>query len=117
MNTKPTALLIAFADAPYSHWAPRFDDAFGGNVDRIPVPAIAEDGTVSALPTEREGTVLLVNARVAAALTTAFRKVLVSPCGRLHAVQMTRRNDLYVLPQGAPQDGSAVDLDFLVKVE
>ena len=116
-NTKPTALLIAFAGPAYTHWAERFADAFNGNVDRIPVPVIHEDGTVTGLPTEREGTVILVNARVAAALDTAFRKYLVSDCGRFHSALMTRRNDLYCLPQGAPQDGSPVDISFLVKVE
>ena len=116
-NTKPTALLIAFAGPAFDHWAERFSASFEGNVDRIPVPVIHEDGTVTGLPTEREGTVLLVNARVAAALTTAFRKVLVSQCGNHHAMQMTRRGDIFALPQGAPQDGTAVDVSFLVKVE
>lgn len=116
-NTKPNCMLIAFAGPAFDHWAGRFAEAFAGNVDRIPVPVIHEDGTVTGLPTEREGTVLLVNARVAAALDTAFRKYLVSDCGRFHSALMTRRNDLYCLPQGAPQNGSPVGFDFLVKVE
>ena len=100
-NTKPSCLLIAFADAPYAHWAPRFDNAFGGNVDRIRVPNVDRiaDGIIEHLPDEREGVAVLVNARVAAAL------------------KGFARNDLYCLPQGAPQDGSSIDIDFLVKVE
>ena len=102
MNTnKPTCLLIAFGDAPYAHWAPRFHAAFGGNVDRIQVPNVdrIDEGVIDNLPDEREGVALLVNARVASAL------------------RGFARNDLYCLPQGAPQDGTPVDLDFLVKVE
>lgn len=102
MNTnKPTALLIAFTEAPYAHWAPRFANAFDGNIDRIQVPNVDRiaEGIVENLPDEREGVAVLVNARVASAL------------------RGFARNDLYCLPQGAPQDGSAVDLDFLVKVE
>lgn len=102
MNTnKPTALLIAFGDAPYAHWAPRFHAAFGGNVDRIQVPNIDQinEGIIENLPDGRQGVALLVNARVGAAL------------------KGFARNDLYVLPQCAPQDGTPVDINFLVKVE
>lgn len=102
MNTnKPTALLIAFTEAPYAHWAPRFAESFAGNVDRIAVPNVDRigEGIVENLPDEHEGVALLVNARVAAALKGYVR------------------NDLYCLPQGAPQDVSPVDIDFLVKVE
>lgn len=100
-TTKPNALLIAFTDAPYAHWAPRFANAFAGNVDRIRVPNVdgINDGIVEHLPDEREGVAILINARVAAAL------------------KGFARNDLYALPIGAPQDGSPVDIDFLVKVE
>lgn len=102
MNTKkPTCLLIAFVGPAYEHWAPRFNKAFGGNVDRIVVPNVdrISEGLVENLPDERNGVILLVNARVAQAL------------------KGFARNDLYCLPQGAPQDGSPVGLDFLVKVE
>ena len=118
MNTqKPTCLLIAFAGPAYEHWAARFATEFGGNVDRLQVPEISDaHGIVTGLPVQRDGTVILVNARIAAALTTSYRKRVVSPCGAVGALVSTR-DDIYCLPVGAPQDDSQVGMDFLVKVE
>ena len=114
---KPTKLLIAFVGPAYEHWAPRFDSAFSGNVDRIAVPTINEDQVVAGLPATEDGKVILVNARVAAALSASWRKRLVSECGNHVSAAATKRDDIYCLPQGAPQDGTPVGLDFLVKVE
>lgn len=92
-----TKLLVAFAQAPASHWIPRLID---GGVDAVyfDAPTVDADGVVQGLPAPQDGVAILVNARVAGAM------------------KGSGRNDLFALPQGAAQDGSPVGLDFLVKV-
>lgn len=92
-----TKLLVAFAQAPASHWLPRL---IAGGVDAVHLeaPSVDADGVVQGLPAQQDGVFILVNARVAGAM------------------KGSGRNDLLSLPQGAAQDGSPVGLDFLVKV-
>ena len=93
-----TKLLVAFAQAPASHWIPRLQDA-GVNAVALEAPPTVDDGgIVQGLPAPQDGVAILVNARVAGAM------------------KGSGRNDLFALPQGAAQDGSPVGLDFLVKV-
>ena len=90
-------LLVAFAKAPSTHWIPRLQ-AGGVDAEGFDAPTVDAEGVVQGLPAPQDGVVILVNARVAGAMVGSGR------------------NDLYSLPQGAPQDGSPVGLDFLVKV-
>ena len=92
-----TKLLVAFAQAPASHWIPRLQ-AGGVNAVALEAPTVDDGGIVQGLPAPQDGVAILVNARVAGAMVGSGR------------------NDLYSLPQGAPQDDSPVGLDFLVKV-
>lgn len=92
-----TKLLVAFAPAPAGHWVPRLQ-AGGVDATVINAPTVNDDGTVDGLPACEDGQLILVNARVASAMSGSGR------------------TDLVALPQGAPQDGSPVGLDYLVKV-
>lgn len=91
-------LVILFAPAPMAHWAPRFAAA-GVEVEVAEkLPAVSPDGTdVIGLPPCVDGTIYLVNARIAGMLAG-------------------QRNDLRALPQGAPQDGTPIGLDYLIVV-
>ena len=97
-----TVLLVAFAPPPAAHWVPRLQ-AGGVDVEVIPSPIVGDDNSVSGLPAQQDGVVILVNARVAAALKG-------------------QRTDLVALPQGAPQindkDDPAytVNMDYLLPV-
>ena len=92
-----TKLVVLFAAAPAAHWTPRF---VAGGVDAVAgdVPTVTADGVVEGLASPQGGVVYLINARVAGAMAGSGR------------------DDLYALPQGAPQDGSPVGLDYLVQV-
>jgi len=96
-------LLVAFANAPAAHWVPRLK-AGGVDAEAIDPPTVTEDGVVEGLPAPRTGVRILVNARVAGVMRDA------------RSVYEGVRDDLVALPQGAPQDGEPVDLDFLVTV-
>lgn len=92
-----TNLVVLFAAAPAAHWVPRFQ-AGGVNVTVGDAPTVTPDGVVVGLPAPQDGVALLINARVAGAMSGSGR------------------DDLFALPQGAPQDGTPIGLDFLVPV-
>ena len=96
-------LLVAFGLAPAAHWVPRLK-AGGVDAEAIDPPTVNEDGVVAGLPAPQSGVLILVNARVAGVMQ-----------GARAAVEGVR-DDLVALPRGAQQDGTPVDLDFLVKV-
>ena len=88
---------VLFVKPAADHWIPRL---LAGGVDAVAgtPPTVNADGSVLGLPAQQDGVFLLVNARVA------------------QSMQGGGRTDLRTLPQGAAQDGTPIDLDFLVKV-
>ena len=93
-------IVVLFVKPAADHWVPRL--AAGSKLEveaGTPPTVVGED--LTNVPPQLEGTIYLVNARVG----TIFAS---------HG--FNKRQDIYVLPIGAPQDGTPVGLDFLVKI-
>ncbi len=94
-------IVVLFVTPAANHWVPRLAAGTQLEVEAgTPPTVVGED--LTNIPPQLEGVIYLVNARVGAVFAS-------------HPAE-TRRNDVYVLPVGAPQDDSPVGLDFLVKI-
>lgn len=94
-------IVVLFTTPAANHWVPRLRAGSPGlTVEVAPPPQIIE-GDLDQVPKAVKGTVYLVSAMVGSIFAS-------------HGT--TKRDDIYVLPVGAPQDNTPVGLDFLVKI-
>ncbi len=94
-------IVVLFTTPAGNHWAPRLRAGSPGlTVEVAPPPRIIE-GDLDQVPKIDKGTVYLVNAAVGSIFAS-------------HGAN--KRDDIYVLPIGAPQNDTPVGLDFLVKI-
>lgn len=94
-------IVVLFVTPAANHWIPRLIAGSNLTVEAGTPPQVVNED-LTGVPPVVDGTVYLVNARVGAVFAS-------------HPAE-TRRNDIYVLPVGAPQDDSPVGLDYLVKI-
>ena len=93
-------VVVLFVEPATNHWVPRLAAGTRLEVEAGTPPTIVGEDLTN-IPPQLEGVVYLVNARVGSIFAS-------------HGVN--KRDDIYVLPVGAPQDNTPVGLDFLVKI-